>query len=113
VTGLARGRILATGKALLIRLRCNGSAACAGNLEVSASGRGKHRSPRMLAKGPYSLPTQQVNRLKLPLSKAGRNLVASYRHQRGRPINLRARLNFDDSGRPSRFELTRPIHLKR
>lgn len=113
VAGLARGRILATNRALLIRLRCGGSAACAGNLEVSVSGRGKQRPRRTLAKGPYSLRSQQKRRLRLPLSKAGRRLVASYRHRRGRPGRLRARLAFDDSGRPARFELTRLVHLKR
>jgi hypothetical protein len=113
VTGLARGRILATNRALLIRLRCVGSAACAGNLQVSLIGRGKQRARRTLAKGPYSLRAEQTRRLKLPLSKAGRRLVASYRRRRGRPAKLRARLAFDDSGRPARFELTRPVHLKR
>jgi fermentation-respiration switch protein FrsA (DUF1100 family) len=113
MAGLARGRILATNRALLIRLRCSGSAACAGNLKLSIAGRGKHRSRPTLARGPYSLRTQQTRRLKLPLSKAGRRLVASYRRQRSRPVRLRARLAFDDSGRPTRFELTRPVHLKR
>jgi predicted acyl esterase len=111
ITGLARGRILATDKALLIRLRCNGSGPCAGNLTVSVTGRGKHRSQSTLASGPYSLGTGQTGQLKLPLSKGGRRLVATYRRQRGRPISLRARLAFEDSGRPTRFELTRPVHL--
>jgi predicted acyl esterase len=113
VTGLARGRILATAKALLIRLRCNGPAACTGNLTVRVTGRGAQRSQRTLAKGPYSLRALQASRLRLPLSKAGRTLVDSYRRSRGRPTSLRARLAFEDAGRPARFELTRPVHLKR
>jgi fermentation-respiration switch protein FrsA (DUF1100 family) len=113
VTGLARGRILATDKALLIRLRCNGSAACAGSLTVRVTGRGDQRSQRTLARGSYSLRALQTSRLRLPLSKAGRTLVDSYRRARARPISLRAHLAFEDSGRPTRFELTRPVHLKR
>ncbi|MDX6595747.1 MAG: type transport system ATP-binding protein [Solirubrobacterales bacterium] len=113
VAGLARGRILATGRELLVRLRCSGSAACSGTLTVSAQGRGKHRSQRTLAKGPYSLQALQTSRLKLPLTKAGRALVGSYRRQGVRPSSLRARLAFEDSGRAALFALTRPVHLKR
>jgi predicted acyl esterase len=108
VTGLGRGRILATDRALLIRLRCNGSAACAGSLSVGVRERGKQRT---LAQGSYSLQARQTSRLRLPLSQAGRRLVASHRRQRGRPISLRALVTFEDSGRPTRFELTRPVHL--
>jgi predicted acyl esterase len=111
--GLARGRILATSKALSIRLRCSGSAACTGSLTVSVTGRGKQSSQRTLAKGPYSFQALQTSRLKLPLTKTGQRLVSSYRRQRRRPIGLRAGLTFDDSGRPTRLELTRPLHLKR
>jgi predicted acyl esterase len=112
VTRLGRG-IIATRKALLIRLRCTGSAACAGDLNLSVKQPGKHGARRKLAQGAYSLAVAQRKRMRLPLSKAGRKLVASYRRHRGRAIRLRARLVLNDSGRPTRLQLTRPVRIKR
>ena len=111
VTGLARGRIHATSKALLVRLHCAGAAACAGNLSISlarptatASG-----TRPVLASGAYSIPSRLTRRLALPLSRAGRRIVASHL---GRRATLQAHLDFNDSGRPTLFELTRPVHFK-
>jgi predicted acyl esterase len=106
--GLGRGRILATPTALLLRLNCTGFAACSGKLSASVGSRSGAR--RQLASGSYSVPSRQTRRLKLPLSRAGRRIVAAQRNHRGRR-SFPARLAFDDSGRPTRLELTRPVHL--
>ena len=101
--GLSRGKIVATRKALLIRLNCTGPSACTGNLSVSA-GR------RTLAKGPYSLPAGATQRLRLALTKGGRKLVSARLQGKDRRT-FPAHLSFTDSGRPTLFELTRPVHF--
>ncbi len=104
MSGLARGGIRATRRALLIRLHCAGPAPCAGRLTVKV-GR------RALARGQYSLPPSRSRRLKFRLTKAGRRLVAKRRRaRRRRPLH--ARLLFADSGRSDLFRLKRPVHLK-
>ena len=106
---LGRGRILATANSLLVRLHCVGDA-CSGRLSVSVAARAGRRA---LASGAYSIPGGRTSRLRLPLGKAGRRIVATQRRRhRGRRA-FPARLAFSDSGRPTLFELTRPIHLKR
>jgi predicted acyl esterase len=111
MTGLGRGRIRATRRALLVRLRCAGPEACAGNLTVSLARRkGAGTKPRVLAGGPYSIAGGRTKRLRLPLSKAGRRIVAAHR-RRGEPRRFRAILFFADSGRPAPFTLVRPVRV--
>jgi predicted acyl esterase len=111
VTELGQGRILATSKSLLVRLHCAGAGACSGKLAVSVVGKAKHSTQRLLASGSYSIPSQQTKRLKLPLSRAGRRIVAAHRRH-GRPSRFPARLAFTDAGRPTLFTLTRPVALQ-
>jgi hypothetical protein len=107
VTGLSRGRIRATHGALLLPLHCAGPTTCSGTLAVSLAPNGA-----TLASGPYSIAPGQSLRLKLPLTAAGRKIIAARQRKPGRRP-LAARLAFTDLGRPSLFELTRPVHLKR
>lgn len=113
VTVVARGRVLATRKALLVRLRCTGAGACSGQLRARAARPGKPRARRLVARGGYSLAPQQSKRLRFPLSKAGRKLVTSLRHRQGRPLKLRARLQLDDAGSATPLRLSRPLRAKR
>jgi fermentation-respiration switch protein FrsA (DUF1100 family) len=114
VISLGRGGIRATRKALLIPLRCTGLGDCAGDLRVTVAKRAKRGSrPVLVAQGPYSLQVNQKKRLRLPLGKAGRRLVASYIEQRARSPKLRAQLDFNDSGHLAGFELTRTVRVKR
>jgi fermentation-respiration switch protein FrsA (DUF1100 family) len=105
--GLSRGGIKATKKALLVPIICTGPGPCTGTLGVSS----KHRT---LATGPYSLPTSSSQRLRLPLTKAGRKLVAARRHKARRHKkhrSLPANLSFTDSGRLTPLSLSRPVHF--
>jgi predicted acyl esterase len=112
MTGLAKGRIRATRRALLIRLRCTGPEACAGSLSVGlAKRKGPATKRRLLASGAYSIAGEKTRRLRLPLSKAGRRIVAAHRH-RGQPHRFRAILSFADSGRPAPFSLVRPVQVR-
>ncbi len=108
---LAGRRILATRKALLLRLRCAGPGACTGALAVSIAPRPGRSARRVLTRGPYSISGQATRRLKLPLTKAGRRIVTNRPGLRRR-TGFPAQLTFDDSGRATRFELTQRIHVK-
>jgi hypothetical protein len=114
MTGLAKGKIRATRKALLIRLRCAGADPCGGTLSVALAPRkGAAGKPRALAGGPYSLAAGSAKRLRLPLNKAGRRIVANLRRRHGSRGQLSAQLTFADAGRPAPFALLRPVHLGR
>jgi hypothetical protein len=105
VTALSRGRIRATRGVLMSRLHCAGPATCSGALAVSRAPNGP-----TLASGPYSIAPGQALQLRLPLTAAGSKIVAARQRKPGRRP-LPARLSFTDLGRPSLFELTRPIHV--
>jgi fermentation-respiration switch protein FrsA (DUF1100 family) len=105
VAGLARGRIRATAKALLLKLSCAGPTTCTGSISVSV---GK----QTLASGAYSIAGGQTQKLRLPLTRAGREFVADRRRSGSPKKTFAARLAFTDLGRAP-FELTRPVHLKR
>ena len=77
--GLAKGRIRATRKFLLLRLSCTGPP-CSGTLTAS-------KGKRKLATGPYSIPGNQTQKVRLPLTKAGRKFVAA-RKRKGQEEDL-------------------------
>ncbi|HVV90634.1 MAG TPA: CocE/NonD family hydrolase C-terminal non-catalytic domain-containing protein, partial [Solirubrobacterales bacterium] len=108
--GLA-GRIRATRHRLLVPLRCRGEGACSGRLSMTAR---RHRARRrtVLARGAYSIARGRTARLRLPLTKGARRFLATLLAGRGRHVaRLRGRLELDDSGRPTRVMVTRPVHL--
>jgi hypothetical protein len=107
---LARGRILATPKALLLRLRCVGPGACSGGLAVSP--RPKRPGRSALAAGPYSISSQETRRVRFLLTKEGRRVVGKHRRGRTSRVGFPIRLAFVDSRR-SRFELNRARHSQR
>jgi len=109
---LVRGRILATRRVLVLRLRCSGEATCSGSLSASVATPARRSARRTLARGPYSVPTQGTRRVRVPLSKAGRRIVAAHRRGARRRVGFPARLAFADSGRPVPLELSRRVHVK-
>jgi fermentation-respiration switch protein FrsA (DUF1100 family) len=104
VASLARGKIRATRKFLILGLACTGPP-CSGSLAVL-------RGKRALAAGGYSIPGDQTQKLRLPLTKRGKKFVAARKRQ-GSNRSFTAKLTFTDAGRPALFELKRPVHLKR
>jgi fermentation-respiration switch protein FrsA (DUF1100 family) len=105
--GLSKGKIKAGKKTLLVPISCTGASPCTGTLNVSSK-------RRTLASGPYSLPSGATQRLSLPLTKAGRKLIAARRHKarhQKKRRTLPANLSFTDSGRPTPLSLTRPVHF--
>lgn len=109
VIHLGRGKILATRKALLVPLRCDGTAACGGKVSVSVRVGKKKR--RIVGAAAYSLPNGKTRRFRFKLTKTGRKIVAARRAGHHRKT-FRARLAFQDSGHPTLLALTRPVHLR-
>ncbi|MFT3865700.1 MAG: CocE/NonD family hydrolase [Solirubrobacterales bacterium] len=110
ITGLA-GRMRATRRRLLVPLRCHGEGACSGRLSVTVRrGRAGHRV--VLGRGAYSIAAGRSTRMRLSLTKGARRLVASLLdRRRGRPERIKARLELEDSGRPTRLMLSRAVRL--
>jgi fermentation-respiration switch protein FrsA (DUF1100 family) len=104
VVGLAKGGIRATRKFLILRLRCAGPP-CSGTLSAS-------RGKRTLAKGTYAIPGNVTQRVRLPLTKAGRKFVAARKRRHSKKKTFPAKLSFADAGRSAVFELKRPVHVK-
>ncbi len=102
--GLARGRIRATGKRILLKIDCSGAGPCSGTVAV-------RMGTRSLAAGPYSLAPGRTGAVRLDLTRAGRRVIRAAHHRRG-STSLPVRLEFNDGGR-SAFALTRPLHLAR
>jgi predicted acyl esterase len=102
--GLAKGRIRATKKFLILRLSCTGPP-CSGSLSA-------RRGKRTLAMGPYAIPGNQTQRVRLPLTKAGRKFVAAKKRSHAKKKTFPVKLSFTDTGRSGPFELIRPVRLK-
>ncbi|HEX9967711.1 MAG TPA: CocE/NonD family hydrolase [Solirubrobacterales bacterium] len=103
VARLARGPLVLTRKAVLVRLGCDGGWPCEGQISVSA-GR------RTLARGPFTLAAGETGRARLPLTKAG----ARFRQARllssaGR--SFRARVEIAASQGSTPLLLSRAVRL--
>jgi fermentation-respiration switch protein FrsA (DUF1100 family) len=112
VAGLA-GKIRATRRRLIVPLHCHGQGACSGRLSMSARRHGGHRRVT-LGKGGYALARGATLRLRLPLTKRARKLVASLTAKHGKPPpKLKGRLQLNDSGSPTRVMMKRAVRLPR
>lgn len=109
VASIARGRLRATRRRLLVRLRCS-AGPCAGT--ILARVRTGHGKRRTLARGAYSLAAGRARRVRVPLTRAGRRIVAAKLRGGRRRASVRARLSLRDSGRPSPLLLSRRVHLR-
>lgn len=114
--GSLDGKLSIKGGKLLIPLSCVGDGACSGKASVTSKPKGK-KNAVTLASGSYSIAAGNKTTLRLSLTKAGRKLVASSSaktggKKHGSPTkSLPGRFTLDDSGRPSRVTLERPVSL--
>jgi predicted acyl esterase len=99
---LGKGKLRATKKRLLVKLRCPGPNACSGTLTVNV---GK----RKLASGAYEVPSGVTTTLRLPLTKAGRAYIK--KTKAGGKKKLKAKLTFSDSALLTALILKRPVQL--
>lgn len=104
VARLARGPLVLTKKAILVRLGCDGGWPCQGRISVRA-GR------RTLARGPFALAAGETGRARLRLTKAGRRfrqarLLFSARRR------FRARVEIAASQASAPLVLRRAVRLR-
>jgi hypothetical protein len=114
--GSLAGKLSIKGGKLLIPLSCVGDGACSGKASVTSKPKGT-KGTVTVASGRYSIAAGKKVTVKLPLTKAGRKLVASSSVKTGdkkysAPAkSLPGRFTLDDSGRPSRVTLQRRVSL--
>jgi fermentation-respiration switch protein FrsA (DUF1100 family) len=99
---LAKGKIRATKKRLILRLTCTGGP-CSGTVDVN-------KGKRKLATGPYELAAGATQRLRLPLTKGGKKFVKKRlkkKHgKKKKKTSFAARIVLTDTG-------SAPLTLKR
>jgi predicted acyl esterase len=105
------GKLSADRKALIVPLRCGGEGACSGRVSVKVKRPGK-KGRAVLARGGYSVPAGTRTKVRVPLTKAGRQIVKSRLEVKGkRSKTLAGVLQLSDAGRPTGLTLKRPVHL--
>jgi hypothetical protein len=107
--GLA-GKLTANRNAVLVPVRCSGEGPCTGSLSVSVKKSGK-KGNTVIARGSYSLATGTAANARLPLTKAGRNLVKNSIAADAKKIA--GVIQLIDPGRPNTLTLNRAVQLPR
>jgi fermentation-respiration switch protein FrsA (DUF1100 family) len=101
------GKITVKNGKLMLPLSCSSDGACSGKATVTAQPKGKKNSIK-LASGSYSIAAGKTTTLRLPLTKAGRNLIASLTAK-----SVPGALKLEDKGRPTTLMLKRAVQLPR
>jgi predicted acyl esterase len=105
------GKLSADRKALIVPLRCGGEGACSGRVWVKVKRPGK-KGRAVLARGGYSVAAGTRTKVRVRLTKSGRQIVKSRLAVKGkRSKTLAGVLRLNDAGRPMGLTLKRPVHL--
>jgi hypothetical protein len=113
VAGLAGG-LRASRRKLIVPLHCRGEGPCSGHVLATATRPGGKHRVALARRGGYSIPAGGKVQVPVTLTKAGCKLVTALRARRGkRATRIHGRLELDDSGRPTRLMLSRPIRVTR
>jgi fermentation-respiration switch protein FrsA (DUF1100 family) len=108
--GGVAGKLTANGNAILVPVRCSGDGDCSGKLSFSVK-KTKGKGSTVIARGSYSLTKGTASNARLPLTKAGRNLVKSSMAAGSKKIA--GVLELVDSGRQTTLNLNRAAQLPR
>jgi fermentation-respiration switch protein FrsA (DUF1100 family) len=95
------GRLLAGRNAVTLRLRCRGGD-CDGRVRLAVK-------KRRLASGAYSIPSGRTPKLRLRLTKGGRNLLAAQRRAGAHALSVRVAVEDNSRGKP--LSLKRSLRL--
>lgn len=104
--GLA-GKISANRKVVFVPIRCSGDGPCSGQLLISVK-RSGGKDPVVIGRGTYSLASGSSVKVRLPLTKAGKNLVKDSTTKK-----LDGLVQLNDAGRPLSLTLKRAVQLPR
>ena len=111
-TGGLSGKLSMTRKVLIVPITCAGEGACSGSVSFSQKHHGAKGSTT-LAKGTYSLASGTTSKVRVPLTKAGRNQVKSLLARKHPPKTLSGRFELNDSGRSTSTTSNRVAQLPR
>jgi predicted acyl esterase len=106
------GKLSMTRKVLIVPITCTGEGPCSGSLSFSIKRHGAKGST-MLADGSYSVASGATAKVRVPLTKAGRNQVNSLLARKHPPNTLSGRFELNDSGRPTSLTSNRVVQLPR
>jgi predicted acyl esterase len=110
--GNLAGRLSATRKVLIVPLSCTDVGACSGKVSFSVPRSGK-KGGTTVAKGSYSLAAGKNSSARLPLTKAGRNLVKSILAEPHPSKTLSGLFKLNDSSRSTSLTSRRAAQLPR
>jgi hypothetical protein len=108
--GNLAGKLNATRKVLIVPLSCNEVGACSGKVSFSVPRSGK-KGPTTVAKGSYSLSANGTSSVRLPLTKAGRNLIKGILAEPHPSKTLSGLFQLNDSSRPASLTSRRAAQL--
>lgn len=111
IGGLA-GKLSMTRKVLIVPVSCTNDGACSGRVSFSIKRHGA-KGRTKLANGAYSLTAGATVKVRVPLTKAGRNQVKSLLSRSHPPKSLSGRFELNDSGRPTSLTSNRVVQLPR
>lgn len=111
-TGSLNGTLSATRTKLLVPLLCSGDGACSGKVSFATTKNGA-KSRTTLASGSYSIPTGGKPTVRVPLTKAGKNMIKDLLARSNPPKTLKGQFVLNDSGRPTSLTSQRVAQLPR
>ncbi|MBS1679607.1 MAG: acetylxylan esterase [Actinobacteria bacterium] len=110
--GGLHGKLTADRKDLIVPLHCEGEGPCSGKVSVTVK-RPNGKGSTAFARGDYSLAVGASTKVRVPLTKAGREIVKGQLEIQGRRSKtLSGVLKLNDSGRSGGLTLNRPVHLR-
>jgi fermentation-respiration switch protein FrsA (DUF1100 family) len=110
--GSLDGKLVATKTRLTVPIRCGGEGDCKGQVRVSVKQKGaKNRTT--LVNGSYSITAGKSAKVSLPLTKAGKKLIANLLKESSPPKTLSSQVVLNDSGRPTSLTSQRAVQLPR
>lgn len=110
--GSLNGKLVATKNRLTVPIQCGGDGDCLGKVSVSVKQKGAKKRTT-LASGSYSITSGKSVKLSLPLTKAGKKLIANLLGQSKPPKTLSSQVVLNDSGRPTSLTSQRAVQLPR
>lgn len=110
--GSLSGALVATKTRLTVPISCGGQGDCSGRVTVSVKRKGaKNRTT--LVNGSYSIAAGKSAKVSLPLTKAGKKLIANLLAGSKPPKTLGSQVVLNDSGRPTSLTSQRAVQLPR
>lgn len=111
-TGDLSGKLVATKTRITVPISCTGDGACSGKVSLSVKQKGAKKRTN-LGSSSYVIPAGSSSKVSVPLTKAGKKLIANLLGQKNPPKTLSSQVVLNDSGRPTSLTSQRAVQLPR